>query len=233
MRFGAGRIVYVATDEIWRWRYGRGEVFYERFWLPLLRFLARDSISRTGKGMVLEATPQRAVVEQPVRISARVADESLISGRLSPEGIDVRVTRESAAGAAVLPPRRLKLSPERHASFAATWIPEDPGPYRIELEDPVLAAASGAAAVEVRTRDDEMRFPQSDHAALKSLAERTGGALLPPDSLSRLEELIPNRQVRILGAPEIETLWDRPVVLVLFVFLLAVEWFGRRWLHLA
>lgn len=36
MRFGAGRVAYVATDETWRWRYGRGESYQERFWLPLI-----------------------------------------------------------------------------------------------------------------------------------------------------------------------------------------------------
>jgi hypothetical protein len=37
MRYGAGRVLYVATDEIWRWRYARGEALPERFWLPLIR----------------------------------------------------------------------------------------------------------------------------------------------------------------------------------------------------
>ena len=31
MRYGAGRVIYVATDEIWRWRYGRGERLPEQF----------------------------------------------------------------------------------------------------------------------------------------------------------------------------------------------------------
>ncbi|MCH7571913.1 MAG: hypothetical protein IH891_03260, partial [Planctomycetes bacterium] len=39
MRFGSGQSIYVATDEIWRWRYGRGELYPEQFWVQMIRML--------------------------------------------------------------------------------------------------------------------------------------------------------------------------------------------------
>jgi len=39
MRYGSGQSVYVATDETWRWRYGRGELYFQQFWIQLLRML--------------------------------------------------------------------------------------------------------------------------------------------------------------------------------------------------
>src|SRR5262249_3534842 len=59
MRFGAGRVIYVATDEIWRWRYGRGEFFTERFWLQIVRLLGRESVARSGKSAILQVLPDR------------------------------------------------------------------------------------------------------------------------------------------------------------------------------
>lgn len=233
MRYGAGRVVYVATDEIWRWRYGRGEVLYERFWLPIMRFLARDSIARTGKSVLLEASPQRAIVDQPIRVSARIADEAALAGRDAAAGIDVRITSRRSTGSESPQGARLKLSNDGRASFSATWLPAEPGTYSIELDDALLASGSAAVEVDVATRDDEMRFPHADHGALAALAAVSGGASLEPDKLAEVVPLLPNRQIRILGTPEIETLWDRPVVLALFVFLLAWEWFGRRWLQLS
>ena len=41
LRYGAGQSIYIATDEIWRWRYGRGELYPERFWVQLIRMLWR------------------------------------------------------------------------------------------------------------------------------------------------------------------------------------------------
>jgi hypothetical protein len=37
--YGGGRVMYVATDETWRFRRGRGPVLFERFWLDLVRSL--------------------------------------------------------------------------------------------------------------------------------------------------------------------------------------------------
>ncbi|MBK7405797.1 MAG: hypothetical protein IPJ41_14545 [Phycisphaerales bacterium] len=70
MRFGAGRVVFVGSDELWRWRYGRGEALPERFYLPLVRLAGRGSLARAGRPVVLEAAPATIGVETPVRISA-------------------------------------------------------------------------------------------------------------------------------------------------------------------
>jgi hypothetical protein len=39
---------------------------------------------------------------------------------------------------------------------------------------------------------------------------------------------LPNRSIVIAGEPDIEQLWDKPVVLALLVLLLTGEWVGRR-----
>ncbi|MCG3122376.1 MAG: hypothetical protein GIKADHBN_00763 [Phycisphaerales bacterium] len=239
MRYGSGRSVYVATDEIWRWRFGRGEALYERFWLPIIRLLARESLAATGQAAVLEVVPDQPVVDQPVRVWLRVVDES-ISGRL-PQKISVRVRR---AGAPVDDPgTELALLPEaagdgRPVSFATTWTPSDAGRFEFTVSDAALAGTVGGqgpptATAEVVTDDDERRTPQADHSTLAALAAATGGAVIPPDQLASLAEKLPNRQVRVFGTPEIDPLWDRPVIFVVLMILLTAEWLGRKWLRLA
>ena len=82
------------------------------------------------------------------------------------------------------------------------------------------------------TPDDELRTPEADHALLASLAAATGGAVVPAGELARLEGLLPNRSLVIAGEPEVEPLWDKPVVLAVLVLLLTGEWVGRRLLRL-
>ena len=77
MRYGAGRSVYVGTDEIWRWRYARGEELPERFWIPLVRLIGREGLARAGRSAVLEANPPRTEPMSPVRISLELLDERL------------------------------------------------------------------------------------------------------------------------------------------------------------
>lgn len=239
MRFGAGRVLYVATDEVWRWRYARGETLPERFWLPLIRMQGRESLARSGAGVMLEVTPRRAEIEQPVRLAVRLLDQRLIDERLPSLGLRLRRVwpdPEDAPWAPVEP----RLSPEDEGSsrsvsqtYAATWLAAEAGRYAVEPTDPLLSGMGLSATVEVMLPDDELRRPQTDHALLASLAQETGGQVLPPERLRELPDLLPNRQLKIAGEPDVETLWDKPAVLVLFMLLLTLEWVGRKLIRLA
>ncbi len=234
MRYGAGRVLYVATDEIWRWRYARGEDLEERFWLPLLRLQGRDSLARNAQAAILTATPRRAEVDKPVRIALELVDQTVLDA--APRSLRVRAARrEAQAGAA---PTELTLVPEPGADrreLASTWVPVEAGLYRLEVLDAAPWAQGLAAEVEVVLPGDELRTPETDHALLARLSEATGGRVLGLDRLGDLNsaDLLPQRRVVIAGTPDVRTLWDRPIVLALILALLALEWVGRRLIRLA
>lgn len=256
MRFGAGRVLYVATDEIWRWRYGRGELLPERFWIQLVRLLGRESVARSGRAAILEINPEKSDVGTPVRVQITLLDQSLVDA--AAQGLKVRIVREPNPGES--PPHapaadsgaiELTLSPEGGAAgsaggrtrgsriFSTTWVPTEAGRYRAEAADPLLVSISGSAArsdltakVEVWQSDDELRRPQADHALLTRLSEATGGKTLAAADLDQLPRLLPNRRLRLAGEPEIHTLWDTPLALLLVLGLLTLEWAGRRLMRL-
>ncbi len=247
MRFGAGRVLYVATDEIWRWRYGRGEFLPERFWLQLVRLLGRESLARSGKPALLELSPRRGEVDRPAQIELSLMDQAMVQA--APATMRVRITREGnvaddrAASAPEEPvSTELTLTPtgERRPggagarSFATTWLPTVSGRYRVEAIDPLIAASGGLAVRgEVWQADDELRMPQTDHAALARLAEATGGKVLSATELGQVSKLLPNRRLKLSGDPDVETLWDTPLALLLVVIFVTAEWAGRRLLKLA
>jgi hypothetical protein len=247
MRYGAGRAAYVATDETWRYRYGRGEALTERFWIPLVRLLARGSLGRSGKPALLEATPQTALTNQPVRVQLTLLDQALLEKRLGDTQVRVlrvgddadrattvalQARREDGGGGSSDsdPPRDSSSS---LASFVGTWVPDQPGEYELKPIDASLAGLDLSTRVRVVLPEDELRRPQTDHPALASLAEQTGGAMLRFDQLPTLDTLLPNRQLRVLGNPQIETLWDKPLSLILIMLLLTLEWAGRRLIKLS
>ena len=237
MRYGAGRVIYVATDETWRYRYCRGEVLTERFWIPMVRLLARESLGRAGLPATIVAAPEQVQVGRPVRLAVRLLDQSLIERR--PATLRVRLSRQAEAGVVSGRSVEVTLSPENGeqseaaVSYAASWVASEPGRYVIEPADALLAGLDIAARLEVTAPDDELRFPQADHAALEVIATETGGRVLDAAALRDLSSLLPNREVRVLGTPDIETLWDKPVVFILLLTLLAIEWIGRRLIKLA
>lgn len=225
MRYGAGRVVYVATDEIWRWRYARGEALPERFWLPLVRLLGREGLTRAGRSAVLTVAPGRAELGATVTIDAELLDARLVeAGALS---IGVRVLDETGGEVAEI---RLRSdgAAGRARRFSAAWVPPSAGTYTVESDDPALDGAVLRERLSVVARDDELQRPATDHPRLEALAAETGGRVLTPAELPRLRELLPNRERRVMGTPTIDPLWDTPLALLVVTILLAFEWVGRR-----
>lgn len=237
MRYGAGRVIYVGTDEIWRWRYGRGETLPERFWLPLVRLLARESLARSGQSAIIDVSPERALVDQPVQVSVRLLDQSLLGSR--PESLAVRVRSADPAApeeqTIVLRPQTESRagSQEGTGLYSASWIFSEAGDYTVRPIDAMLAGLGISAKVEVRDRDDELRESAADHAVLASLSDSTGGRVIQVADLKQLPTLLPNRQVRTAGATLSESLWDKPIVWSVLITLLCLEWIARRLLRLA
>jgi hypothetical protein len=236
MRYGAGRVLYVATDEIWRWRYARGEALPERFWLPLIRLQGRESLARASRPATLEVSPRRPEVDQPVRMAVVLLDQALVDA--APATLTVRIRRDDATGPAT---SELTLAPEQvrsavrgaTRSYATTWVPSEPGKYRLEVADPLLASLGLTSDVEVTLPDDELRRPESDHPLLAKLSQETTGQVLTASRLTELPGLLPNREVHITGTPDIQPLWDKPLSLILLLLVLTAEWVGRRLLKLA
>ena len=236
MRYGAGRVIYVATDETWRWRYAKGETLQERFWLPLVRLLARESVARSGLPAVLDLSQRVVSVEQPVRIAVRLLDQSLVDA--APQTIRVRVI-PAGQGAVGRAPVELRLNAESDGparagvrTFAAAWLALEPGEYAIEASDPLLASLGLRQTLSVVLPDSEMRNPETDHALLATLCTETGGTTLTPSDMPELDRLLPNRQVRIVTPPTTEPIWDTPFMLGLLLALACVEWIGRKLVRL-
>jgi hypothetical protein len=240
MRFGAGRALYVATDEVWRWRFGRGEDLPERFWLQMIRMLGRESLARSGLAARLLVSPSRAEINQPVRIGAELLDQRLVDG--AGPSIAVRVTRLGERGEEDAHVADLTLSAEGAAhsrsgpggrAFATLWTPTEAGRYRVRTVNALDGADALAADCEVWLPDDELRHPEADHAFLQRLAESTGGKMLGISEVDTLPRLLPNRRVRLVGTPDEESLWDTPLAMILLLGLLTTEWAGRRLMKLA
>lgn len=229
MRYGAGKSVYVATDEIWRWRYGRGELLPEQFWVQIIRMLGRETLMASDDRATLAASPRRVQMQQPVRLELRLLDAQLVEQAAERLSVDIR----DSAGEAV---STLDLSREGDAGdrFTATFLPDfagGPGRYRAVLADPSLSELRLDADIELFAPDDELRRPETDHDLLAELAEATGGDVLAGDELATLPARLPNRAITTVN-PLTERIWDTPFFFMLLVLLLTLEWVGRKVMRL-
>ena len=235
MRFGAGRVVYVATDETWRWRFGRGETLFERIWVQLLRALGRERLERSGAPVVLRATPERATVAQPVRVAVELVDQVLIDR--AGDAVRVTVRPEDAPNASsAAAPVALTRDASTPGLYTGVWTPSATGAFVLQLDAADAAAlqvdgVGPAALVRVALPDDELRAPAADHDRLRAMATETDGVLLEPENLADLPTLLPNRERR-QSFERTEPLWDTPLALIVILLLGGAEWIGRRLVRL-
>lgn len=146
MRYGSGRVIYVATDEVWRWRFARGEPLTERFYIQLLRLLGRESLSRSGKPALLEVQPERSIVQTPVRVRVTLLEQSLVDA--APASIRVRIAPALRTG----------------ASSSSSRAAASPSPGSVSDDDSIelsLTRVSGAAGSSGTPRGGRTSAPSS------------------------------------------------------------------------
>jgi len=221
MRFGAGDVIYVATDEIWRWRYGQGERYPERFWVPLVRLLSREAIANGDAAAELAVAPSRVVPGASTVVSLRIVDEE--SAEKTPTIIPVDILDQSGT-----PVARVELTRDG-PDASAVFTPERTGRFTAVADDPSFGRVE--TSFEVVRADDELRRGDTDHQALSDLALRTGGRMHDSQSLQGLAEVLPLRARETDESVE-RSIWDTWLALTALLLLLALEWSGRRLLRL-
>ncbi|MSR18224.1 MAG: hypothetical protein EXS00_03485 [Phycisphaerales bacterium] len=226
MRYGAGHSIYVATDETWRWRNGIGESLQERFWISLIRLLARPTVEGGSAPVRLEASPSRVSVGSATLLRLEVLDsKSSLSGLASVE-VDV----VDPSGVAAQERVTLDLEGVGANAFVGSWTPTIEGKRQVTFEAPSEGVKT-TVRVEVLRMDEEMAHPESDHALLRMIAQETNGAALTPDTLAQLADMLPNRSV-VIERMKHDRIWSSPLALILLLGLLGIEWTGRRWARL-
>jgi len=227
MRYGDGQVIYVATDETWRWRYGRGELLPEQFWVQMIRMLGRETLAGADDPAILSAEPRRVAIGQPMQVALRLLDSRLA-------GLDlrtIRATLEDQDGATIVDLELTRVDGETN-EYLTTFIPAVVGEFRVRVDDPSIMIDPMVMDVEVFNPENELRRPETDHPLLARLAEETGGAVLDAAALSTLPQLLPNRSVRTPN-PLTERIWDTPLFFILILLALTGEWVGRKLLRLA
>lgn len=222
--YGAGRVLYIGTSELWRLR-RLGEKYYDRLWIQSVRHFAQGRLllGASRGSLVLDA--ERAPLGQLVPVRARILDAEFRPAELP--GVEVSV---AGAGGEIA---QLQLEPEGvPGQFRADFAPRVPGEYLLQLlvpgSDDIVERR-----LQVVLPDLERQSLRQDRQALEKLASATGGRYFTPDQVEQIPSVFQDRSETsvLVGSPI--PCWDKWYLMVGCVLFLSAEWLIRKLLFLA
>ncbi len=232
--FGAGRVFYLGSGEMWRLR-ALNEAYFERFYTKLIRFVSQGRLLRGSNRGVLLVERDRYVLGNSVAIRAQLNGpqlEPLVAPQVMLQVFLPDTTQQNVA---------LLADPARPGSFAGQFTVRKEGVYRLELPVPESADERLARRIQVKVPDLEREKPQRNDALLQELAKTTGGAyfigleagLGPDGSESPIARQLRDKSRLTLVLDTPSRLWDNWWVLGVVCGLFCTEWLIRRLVKLA
>lgn len=227
--FGAGRVLYLGSAELWRLR-AVDEKYFERYWIKSIREVGQGRLLRGTNRGVLLLERQTYELGATVQIRANLLDQQfkeLSAPNATLEVVDPR-------GKRLIPPLQLQADKTRAGQFQGTLTASLPGRYRLELPIPE-STEQVVQYLQVEVPNLEFVKPEQDAPQLQRLATTEFGGKYVPLELAQKElpALFPDRSTTKVQFDVPKALWDRQWVLYLLIGLLSVEWLTRKLLKLA
>jgi len=231
-RFGAGRVLYLGTDESWRWRDRLGDRIHQAFWLQAvrwglgLRLRGRDNRLQValGRSMITpdDETELRARATgkdgKPLKVKMLVRVQQLTDKGQPGAGDSRTLEMTPVSGGAGI--QQLRIAGLGEGRWRLEVIAEHP-----ELKD---LAETRELLVQRQPGREGIELGSSP-ATLNRMA-RIGGHVAGDFSEARgvVESLLAGLKPRRTREVRTYSLWDNYVVLCLAVGLLLVEWIWRK-----
>jgi len=231
-RYDEGAVFYSGIDSLWRWRFPFESYDYDRFWTNVIRYLGETRLRGTQQQVALSTDRTSYAPGEAVQIRLRILDPALMS-QLDRQPIFASVTglRKDVQ---MVP---LRADPAGEMFYAGTYRARRVGSMVARARQTAPEASSEAKPLfevahpfQVRLQSLEARKTSADLAAMKALADRTGGMYLDYRNMADLDALlaaIPT-DPQILTSERLMEVWDGLGFLMLFLVLIGSEWSLRK-----
>lgn len=217
-QYGLGQVLYVGTDNTWRWRKNAADKYHATLWGQMVQRLALPHLLGEAKRTQLSADKKKYATGDKVTIYARLYSETFEP-----------VVEKTVAGAYQTRDGR------QSANIVLRPLPEQPGLYRGEF----IAPAAGTYDFNLeRDRKEKLELSVDEprlelgettlnEPLLKELAAATNGAYFREEDLHKLPDSTRLKTERVKSKLEID-IWSSPAYFILLLLVVTAEWIGRK-----
>jgi uncharacterized membrane protein len=222
-RYGRGKSAAFTPQDSWLWQMHASmsveDQTHETFTRQLLRWL----VDGVPDPVELTTASDRVDPGDPIAMSVEVADPSFVAAN----DAVVTATVTGPDGASTTVP--LTWNGQRDGLYTGTAPTGGAGWYEARVEAMRDGTLLGQSTAHVNAGPGDAEFAEATRqmAALRRLADDTGGRAYTPDTAEQLLEDV-KYTGRGITAVEERELWNAPIVLVLLLGLLSAEWGYRR-----
>jgi uncharacterized membrane protein len=221
-RYGSGTVLYLGTDELWRWRYRPGPLTHDRFWGSVLQQMALARLLGESRTLTLHVTREELGVGEEQTLTARVMTEGFQPA--VEETIDVMVDLDDAEHTAERYKVTLNSIGKGAGLYEGRFTPGRPGRFTATLD---YGGEKAAAIFRASAPQIEFENPALDREKLTGWATLTGGNVYDPWNLKDLPAEI-TAKARVAVVRFEDELWDAPLWAFLFILFAGTEWFMRK-----
>src|SRR6185503_16081793 len=212
-QYGLGQVMYVGTDNTWRWRKNVGDVYYTTIWGQIAQRVSLQRLLGGSKRTQLTTDRQNYMTGDRVSVYAR-----LYSAGFEPiqeQSVKGTYTVKGAQGS----PAEVTLRgiPEQPGLFRGEFIVAVPGAYTFAVEQ------DADTALEFGVTEPKFEFGDTamNETLLRELASTTGGTFFREEDLYKLPDTIRLKTERVQSPLEVE-LWSSPLYFLLLLGVVTV-----------
>jgi len=241
-RYGYGTVAALPVRDTWRWQINAqiepDDTTHEALWRRLLRTL----VTGTRRKVEIRTSVRNGAVGQNVELAVATLDKSYKAASANPDvkvevtspgGLVETVTASAIAGKPGYYQTNVNTSqPGRYEFTVPAADSSTASDTDSSNSDQNFYSKSAATHIDVEVNGNELRNAERNSAALKHIAERTGGAYFDIASLEELPDRIDATQQTRQVSRRV-SLADAPILLALLLLLIAVELLLRRRWRLA
>jgi hypothetical protein len=229
-QYGLGQVLYVGTDNLWRWRKNSGDPYYEQLWGQITQRMALTHLLGGSKRTQLSVDKQKYTTGDRVTVYARLYTENFepVKDPAVRGSFVVHTKPENQPpGASEKQDVVLRAVPEQLGMYRGDFVAVQPGTYAFSVaSDPKTVLEFTATEPKFELGETAM-----NEGLLKEMARVSGGAFFREEDLHKLPDMLSKKTEAVRSEVDAE-IWSSWFYFALILGVATAEWILRKRWHL-